>query len=397
MTYDPEDQNDKEGVKGWELSEFLPDDEEIFTLDGADSEAPQRSSFFEDLRLSHQKTEVEEAMQKQNEYRRVLARNRQKILTAQKHVVRQRVALHEAYLTKQAALSQPLPALGRDEILVVRSGALLEARTADHQSTAVNWGTIMTGYEWGVEYTLDHETFSLVERQEYLKRLYEHRVHLLDTEEELLELLADACKDERPEMAEAVKEYRNRFRARYSVETGEPLEPTDRGRVIAEKMLRSFLLSIRYDFPELDLKIRVAHPIEEVAYHLNAIVTRTDTATAVNIIIDRLSESIAALNKCIVVERERLPETLKNYEVTQLSWKEKLRRLDQDGQTATRVFMDFERLEDMYTAWQHAPTFTRLTTNPVTLLPLPDRTLLASELFSALLSPADVQRIVSGL
>lgn len=384
--------NDEEGVQGWELAQFLPEDEELFNFE---TPGDQPS-------VSRKKTRQESPFETviKEHYRIVLARNRQKLLAAQKHMVRSRVALHEAYRHKIEQLTLPLPALREGEFLVTATTNGPSVHTLSGERQPISWGHIMTGFEWGTEYVLDPATFSYDDRHTYLNRLYKHRVALLDTQHELLELLVDAYKDESAEMAEAVKIYRERYRALFNIETGVRNDTSELGLARAEKVLRAFLTALSYDFPQLTLETRSAHPIEDVGYNIQLIVSRTGGASEQlsRLTITNLSPELQAINHAAVAERSVAKPHLDPTTLTSSAWREKLERYNHSKNPLLSLHLNFETIEKAFQAW-YAETdlLEHAIYTPEKQLPRDFWALIINEVFAELLSAEERQLIVSSL
>lgn len=388
--YDPVTQ--EEGVQGWELAQFLPEDEELFSFESPAKPSPslrkgaRQESPFENVLKDH--------------YRIVLARNRQKLLAAQKHMVRSRVALHEAYRYKIEQLTAPLPPLREGEFLVTSTTNGPSVHTLSGDRQPISWGHIMSGFEWGIEYVLDPATFSYDERHTYINRLYKHRVALLDAEHELLELLVDAYKDESPEMAEAIKMYRDRYRALFNIETGVRHTTSEFGLARAEKILRSFLTGLTYDFPQFALEVRYAHPIEDVGYGIQLIISRTESTPehTVRLSITDLSKDLQALNPHLVIERAFVKPHLDPSTLTSSTWREKLERYDHAKRPLLISHINLQTIENAFQAW-YAQTdlLEQAIYTPEKQLPRDFWAMIINDIFNELLTPVERQLIMTTL
>ena len=384
--------NDEEGVQGWELAQFLPEDEELFTFETVDEKTPTR-------KLSTRYESPFESVIK-GHYRTVLARNRQKLLSAQKHVVRSRVALHEAYTYKIQQLAAPLPALSEKEFLVTSTTNGPSVHTLSGERQPISWGHIMTGHEWGIEYVLDPATFSYDDRHAYLNRLYKHRIAILDTEHELLELLVDAYKDESPEMAEIIKAYRDRYRALFNIETGVRNDTSEHAEARAEKILRAFLTSLSYDFPHLLLQTRCTHPIEDVGYGIQLIISRKDAVPdhAVRLHITSLSKDLQAINAGAVVEHTHVKQHLDPTSLTAGAWREKLARYSHTKEPLASLHVNLEKIQGAFTAWYgEQGLLEHALYTPEKQLPRDFWATIINEIFKDLLTPQERQMIISTL
>lgn len=377
----------EEGVQGWELAQFLPEDEELFTFDEPEEKIPRLSTRYE--------SPLESALK--DHYRTVLARNRQKLLTAQKHIVRSRVALHEAYAHKVKQLVAPLPPLSEKEFLVTATSNGPSVHTLAGERQPISWGHIMTGHEWGIEYVLDPSTFSYDERHTYLNRLYKHRVALLDTEHELLDLLVDAYKDESPEMAEAVKTYRDRYRALFDIETGSRRDTSALAAARTLKTVRAFLTSLTYDFPTLNLETRCTHPIEDVGYGIQLIISRKDRpGELARICLSDLSKDLQAINGAAIVERSSVKTHVDPATLNSSSWKEKLGRFEHAKAPLLSLHVNAEHISKAFDAW-YAETdlLEHALYTPDKQLPRDFWALIIKDVLDDLLSAEERQTIIS--
>lgn len=379
----------EEGVQGWELAQFLPEDEELFTFEEPEEKTPRLNMRYENP--------LESALKEH--YRTVLARNRQKLLSAQKHIVRSRVGLHEAYAYKVKQLTAPLPALGEKEFLVTATSNGPSVHTLAGDRQPISWGHIMTGFEWGIEYVLDPSTFSYDERHTYLNRLYKHRVALLDTEHELLDLLVDAYKDESPEMADAVKTYRDRYRALFDIETGSRRDTSELATARAQKIIRAFLTSLTYDFPALNLETRSTHPIEDVGYGIQLVSSRKDRAGELaRLSVTDLSKDLRAINSGAVVERSTVKAHIDPTTINSSSWKEKLGRFAHAKMPLLSLHVNTEQINTAFSAW-YAETdlLEHALYTPEKQLPRDFWALIIKEVLGGLLTAEERQTIISTL
>lgn len=383
----------KNGVAGWELYQFLPEDEELF-----DFETPPPEITANVPKKLASENPLENALK--GHYRFVLARNRQKLLMAQKHLVRSRVSLHEAYLLKMKQLAEPLPALQEKEFLVTATtnGPAVHTLSGDRQP--ISWGHIMTGFEWGIEYVLDPATFSYHDRQTYLERLYRHRLALLDAEHELLELLTDAYKDESADMAEAAKAYRDRYRALFDIETGNRQANAHLPEARAIKIIRAFLIGLSYDFPALGISLRTAHPIEEVGYGVHYILTRheTDPENLAPISVIELASRLQALNNLVVVKHRVLEPHLSRAILNSEAWNKKLDLHNHAHKKTIELHSNFTEINRAFSEWE------ALSDPLAHALETPDKHLgrdfwagVVGGVFTPLLTAAERQLIVSSL
>lgn len=382
----------EEGVQGWELAQFLPEDEELFSFDTPEATPSKHPS------IHPSENPVEAVLAKH--YRTILARNRQKILVAQKQLVRARVALHQAYQHKIHQLTAPLEPLREGEFLVTSTTNGPSVHTLSGERQPISWGHIMTSHEWGIEYVLDPATFSYDDRHTYLNRLYKHRVALLDTEHELLELLVDAYKDESPEMAEAVKSYRDRYRAKFSIETGQPVDTSATSQAHAEKIVRAFLTGLQYDFPELGLEVRCAHPIEDVGFGIQLVVHRAAHGVhhTMLISITDLPTHLQALNPFVVVEPAHIDAHLDPRTLHTGSWREKLEKFSHHQQPSWKVYISAKNTAQAFAAWHNEPDqLSSALYTPDKQLPRDFGATLITKIFSEALSPQERQLIISSL
>jgi hypothetical protein len=385
---------EEEKLQGWQLRQFLPEDETLFSFDDDLVPSLEVSSAW-----SPREREPEEDIAAKH-YRLILARNRQKILNAQKFLVRKRVELHQAYLHKLQLLEAPFLALGLNELMVVKTPRGFSVRDVSGKEAIVSLGHVMTGFEWGVEYMLDAATFSPNERRNYLDRLYRHRIALLDREAELLELLVDAYKDESPSMAEAIKSYRDRYRAAFDIETGTPHNSPLSGLALGEKLVRSWLTNLNYDFSQFNFSVRPAHPFEEIAYGVQVVLTRMPAGggkeRTVLLSMAPMPEAMQALGSMVSEPRGVAKLRADHEDITSQSWLEKMTRYRHNEDQVVHLYLNPDDFMSCYHTWtEEESLFAKATAGPYRFFDRSFWMSLSTAALQNLLAPSELQDIVS--
>ncbi len=139
----------------------------------------------------------------------------------------------------------------------------------DGQALEVTTGDIMTDGEWGVTYALDRGIDRRVQKRYFVER----------AKQQLSDLL-----NEQVAVTEATS-YKNDPKKRMAYENiaADHERSVEHLGIVAEKMVRTFLEKLTYDYPELDFRVERADTFQDVEEKIDFLIHRKSHTRAVDV------------------------------------------------------------------------------------------------------------------